>query len=51
MLRFDIPSRIALIPILEHLHIIKVLMHANAAIMFKDYSIDVHFNCNDAFTV
>ena len=25
------------IPILEHLHIIKVLMHANATIMFKDY--------------
>ena len=26
----------ALIPNLEHLYIIEVLMHANAAIMFKD---------------
>ena len=25
------------IPILEHLHIIKVLMQPNATIMFKDY--------------
>ena len=26
-----------LISIIEHLHIIEVLMHANATIMFKDY--------------
>ena len=24
-------------------------MHANTTIMFKDCSIDVHFNCNDDF--
>ena len=30
-------AELGVIPILEYLHIIKVLIHANASIMFKDY--------------